>query len=337
VDQDTAGSGNPLIDPLIDGATRAWDLLVQQVDEFFGWSPPGAPPRGVRPPSALSDSDLRAALCAAADRLADWAGAAGGTAQQAGAPVEGEPRWRFNLPVAVAEHVAAMLSEASDAFGLAIIGLDDHASPGGLAMVGRQAEILARCRWLLEPSDPGQRRERGYALTAEAIARLRSAAEHADEARGDDGDGLAGEIADRAATMEARLAELRQDDELRPVRVPKRRKLLETYLPGTDLDLFAMLSAAGPGAGPALSGLFYTEAGGGDPLRSFQRLQLTRAYWLAQAITLYAGLCEAAGPVLGRGDWAEAAVTARARFLPLAQEAERRYQQRLGHGLHPGL
>jgi hypothetical protein len=337
VDQDTAGPGNPLIDPLIDGVTRAWDLLVQQLDELLGWSPPTAPPRGARPPSALSDSDLRAALRAAAERLADRAGVAAGPAQEASAPVGREPRWRFNLPAAVAEHVAAMLSEASDAFGLAVVGLDDHAAPASLVVVGRLAEILARSRWLLEPSDPGQRRERGYALTVEAIARLRSAAEHADEARGDDAAGLVGEIADRAATMEARLAELRQDDGLRPVRVPKRRKLLEAYLPGTDLELFAILSAAGSDPGPTPSALFYTEAGNGDPLRGFQRLHVTRAYWLAQAITLYAGLCEAAGPVLGRDDWAEAAITARARFLPLAQEAARRYQQRIGRGLHPGL
>ncbi|MGA8461800.1 MAG: hypothetical protein WB800_40860, partial [Streptosporangiaceae bacterium] len=251
----------------------------------------------------------------------------------------GDARWRFNLPTVVHTQVPAMLSEASDAFRLAVGGLDDHASPAAIGAVGRLADTVARTRWLLEPSEPAQRRERGYALAAAAIDRLRSVSGHAEEIGDSGSDGLAdlaGEIADRAATMDARLAELREANGLRAVKVPKRRTLLQSYLPA-GAEPFALLTATDPGPATTPSALFYCEPGGGDPLRDFQRLQLTRAYWLAQAIILYAAMCEAAAPVLGRGDWAETISAADPRFRPLCEEAGRRYRLRLRRGLHPGL
>ena len=225
---------------LIEGVTRAWDRLTQQIDEALGWSPGSAPAPGERRPSAMSDADLRAALRAVASGLVK----AVDPALQASFPADDDPRWRFNLPAAVATHIHHMFTEASDAFGLAVSGLDRRASSAELAVVGHLAEILTRARWLLEPSDAGLRRERAYALTEEAITQLRRASHRAGDAGGAGQAGLAGQIADRAATMEARITELRQDDGLRAVRVPKRRKLLQAYLPGGDAELFALLSAA---------------------------------------------------------------------------------------------
>jgi hypothetical protein len=314
---------------LIEGVTKAWDRLTQQIDEVLGWSPGQAPGPGERRPSAMADGELRATLRAVASGLIK----AVDPALQASFPVEDDPRWRFNLPVTPQTHTHHMFTEASDAFGLAVTGLDRHVSSADLAVVGRLAEILARARWLLEPSDAGQRRERGYALTEEAITQLRRAGDRA----GDDQSGLAGQIADRAATMEARLNELRQDDGAATVHVPKRRRLLRAYLPGGEAERFALLSATDPQAAVAPSALFYREPSAGDPLYSFQRFHLTRAYWLAQAAELYAGLAAAAGPVLGRGDWTEAVTMTEARLGPLAEEASRRYRQRLQRGLHPGL
>jgi hypothetical protein len=326
VDQDISGTANSLIE----GVTRAWDQLLQQIDDFLGWSP-GPVPR-LRRPSAMADGDLRAALRAVASGLIDATGPAGRAAPAAG----GDARWRFNLPAAVETHVPAMFTEASDAFRLAVGGLDDHASPAGLAAVGRLADTVARARWLLEPSDPAQRRERGYALAASAIARLRSISEDAEEAGDTDDADLAGEIADRAATMDAKLAELRQANGVPAVKVPKRRKLLQGYLPA-GAEPSAMVTAADSHPAITPSALFYCEPGTGDPLRDFQRLQLARAYWLAQAITLYADMCAVAAPVLGRGDWAETIAAAEPRFRPVCEEAARRYRLRLRRGLHPGL
>jgi hypothetical protein len=317
---------------LIEGVTKAWDRLTQQIDEVLGWAPASAPGPGERRPSAMADGELRAALRAVASGLVKDID----PALQASFPAEDDSRWRFNLPATAQAHVHHMFTEASDAFALAVTGLDRHASSADLAVVGHLAEILARARWLLEPSDAGPRRERGYALTEEAIGQLRSASEHADGGSADQA-GLAGEIAGRAATMEARLAELRQDDGLQPVTVPKRRKLLHAYLPGDDAELFTLLQAAGPREAVALSALFYREPGTGDALYNFQRFHLTRAYWLARAIELYAGVCAAAGPVLGRADWAETVAMTEARLRPLAEETARRYRQRLQRGLHPGL
>jgi len=319
---------------LIEGVTKAWDRLTQQLDEVLGWSPAQAPAPGERRPSAMADGELRAALRAVASGLVKDID----PALQASFPPEADPRWRFNLPATPQTHVHHMFTEASDAFGLALPGLDRRASSADLAVLGRLAEILARVRWLLEPTDAGQRRERGYALTEEAIGQLREAGASAYQGGADDagaagGAGLASEIADRAATMAARLAELRQDDGLQAVPVPKRRKLLRAYLSGD--ETFALLQAPRPPV--ALSALFYREPSAGDALYAFQRLHLTRAYWLARAVELYAATCAAAGPVMGRGDWAETVALTEARLRPLAEETDRRYRQRLQHGLHPGL
>jgi hypothetical protein len=334
VNQDIRDAGNALIE----GVTKAWDHLVQQIDEIIGWAPvPGSAP-GLRRPAAMADGLLRTALRAVASRLITGID----PASQATFPAEDDARWRFNLPAAVRPHLQQMFIEASDAFGLAVSGLDHHASSADLAVVGHLAEILARARWLVEPSDAGPRRERGYALTEAAIADLRRAAERAETAdhedqAGDGQAGLAGEIADRAATMEARLAELRQEDGLDAVPVPKRRKLVQTYLPGNEVEVFALLSAAGGRPAMAPSALFYREAATGDALYNFERLHLIRAYWLARATALYAGVCAAAGPGLGRADWQEHIGRAESALRPLAAEAGRRYQERLQRGLHPGL
>jgi hypothetical protein len=327
VNQDISGTGNPLLD----GVTRAWDLLIQQIDEILGWVPPPPAP-GLRKPSAMSDGDLRAALRAVATGLIGTIDAA----RRAGGPAPGDPRWRFNLPAAVETLVPAMFAEASDAFSLAVTGLDDQASAASLGAVGHLAETLARARWLLEPSDAGQRRERGYALADEAISRVMELSGRAWEAGHVDHADLAGEIADRAGTMAERLAELRAADGLDAVRVPKRRKLLQAYLP-EGVELFALMSAADSRPVATASGLFYTEPGTGDALRGFQRQHLTRAYWLAQAVTLYADASTVCGTVMGRPGWTESVATAAARFRPLCEEAGRRYRQRLERGLHPGL
>jgi hypothetical protein len=330
VNQDISGTANSLIE----GVTKAWDQLLQQIDDFLGGS--SGPVPSMRRPSAMGDGELHGALRAVAAGLIDAIGPAGRAGSAAQSDFPEDARWRFNLPAAVQTHVPAMLTEASDAFRLAVGGLDDHASPAAIAAVGRLADTAARTRWLLEPSDPAQRAERGYALAAAAIARLRNISVHAEDADDTDHADLAGEIADRAATMDARLAELRQADGLPAVKVPKRRTLLQTYLPA-GAEPFALLTATDPGPAVTPSAMFYCEPGTGDPLRDFQRLQLTRAYWLAQAITLFADMCEAAAPVLGRADWAETITVAERRFRPLCEEAALRYRQRLRRGLHPGL
>lgn len=318
--------------PLIDAVSRAWDQMIRQVDEVLRWSP-GPAPAGRGSPAAMADGELGEALLAIASGLID----AIDPARLASAPAAGEPRWRFNLPATVETHMRAMVTEASNAFRLAVIGLRDQASLADLTAVGRLADTLVRARWLLEPSDADRRRERAYALTAEAIAWFSAMTDRSAEAGGAGQPDLAGEIADRAATMEARLAELTQEDGLHEVRLPKRRKLFEAYLPGSGLTLYALSSAAASRPGSAPSGLFYTEPGTGNALYNFQRLHVTRAYWLAHAVMLYADLCDAAAPVLGQPEWAEIIATAEARLRPLSDEADRRYQQRLHRGIHPGL
>jgi hypothetical protein len=318
--------------PIIDAVSKAWDQVIRQVDEVLRWAP-GPAPAGRGSPSAMADGELREALLAIAFGLTD----AIDPVRLAGFPAVAEPRWRFNLPATVETHVRAMFTEGSHAFSLSVTGLRDHASLADLTVVGRLADIVVRARWLLQPSEADLRRERAYGLTAEAIAWFHAMSERSAEAGGADQPDLPGEIADRAATMQDRLAELRQEDGLREVRVPKRRGLFEAYVPGNGLTLFALSSAAASRPGSAPSALFYTEQGTGNALYNFQRLHITRAYWLAQAITLYADLCDAAAPVLGQQDWKEIIAAVQERLRPLSEEADRRYQQRLQRGIHPGL
>jgi hypothetical protein len=331
VSQETGESGNPLIE----GVTRAWEMLVRQVDEILGWLPePGPEPGPERGPAgAMADRALGAALARSASGLMDAVGPSG----QVQFSVAGDPRWRFNIPVTPAEHVQAMFGEASDAFGVAAIALGDRASSAALAAVACLAENLVRTRWLIEPAEATQRRERGYALTAEAIDWFRATSRRAEDSGGADQAGLAAEVADRAGTMETRLEELIRRDGLQAIRVPKRLRLLQDYLPGAGLVPFALFSAAGSRPAAAPSALFYTEPGPGNALYGFQRRPLTRAYWLGHAVAFYADLCAAAGPVLGRRDWAGIVGDAEVRFRPLVQEADRRYRERLHNGLHPGL
>jgi hypothetical protein len=319
--------------PLIDAVSKAWDQMVRQVDGVLRWSPGSAPGWPGRSPALMADGELGEALLAIAFSLIDVID----PVRLASVPAAGDPRWRFNLPATVETHVRAMFTEASHAFSLAVVGLRDQASLADLAAVARLGDILVRARWLLEPPEDQQRRERGYALTADAIAWFHDLGDRGAEAGGAGQPDVAGEVADRATTMEARLAELIAQDDLRALRVPKRRKLFESYLPGTGLTLFALSSAAASRPGTAPSALFYAEAGTGNALYNFQRLHVTRAYWLAQAITLYADFCDVAAPVLGQHDWEEIVATTEARFRPLGEEAERRYQERLRRGLHPGL
>lgn len=318
--------------PLIDAVSRAWEQVVRQVDEVLGWSP-GTPPGQRGSPAVMADGELGEAMLAIAFRLIDTID----PVRLAAFPVASDPRWRFNVPATVESHVRAMFTEASHAFSLAVVGLRDHASLAALAAVGRLADILVRARWLLQPPEEPLRRERGYALTAEAIAWFQEMGDRSAKAGGADQIDLPGEIADRATTMEAKLAELREEDGVEAARVPKRRKLFEAYLPGSGLTLFALSSAAASRPGVMPSALFYAEPGTGNAIYNFQRLHLTRAYWLAQAITLYADFCDAAAPVLGQHDWEEIIATAEARLRPFSEEADRRYQQRLHRGMHPGL
>src|SRR5260370_26408889 len=101
-----------------------------------------------------------------------------------------------------------MFTEASHAFSLAVIGLRDHASLADLTAVGRLADILARARWLLEPSEEPVRRERGYALTADATASFRAVSDRSAEAGSGEQRALPREIAGRTATIGTPLSEL---------------------------------------------------------------------------------------------------------------------------------
>ena len=71
MNQDISGTANSLIE----GVTKAWDQLLQQLDDFLGWSAGTGP--SMRRPSEMADGELRAALRAVASGLIDATGAGG--------------------------------------------------------------------------------------------------------------------------------------------------------------------------------------------------------------------------------------------------------------------
>ena len=52
MNQDISDAGNSLIE----GVTKAWDRLLQQIDDILGWVPGPVP--SVRRPSAMADGEL---------------------------------------------------------------------------------------------------------------------------------------------------------------------------------------------------------------------------------------------------------------------------------------
>lgn len=322
VTDDIPVTGNPIFDSM----TKIFLFLGRQTEQLLGWKPPPSATDERKPPTDMTDKEIREALFRAAADLNDTIG----RIHQASFPATDDPRWRYNVPTTVDMHVRAMFTHASDAFGVAIMALQNHASAAALAAIRHLAESLTRVRWLLEPSDTKQRRERAYAITQEAITWQFKMSRHVKEAAtAADPPDLARKIAARADATQARLTELMKQDGLQAVKVPGRPKLFADYMPGIGYVLFALLSSVGSHPAAAQSALFYSEPSTGNAVYDLQELNITRAYWIARAISLYTDLCKAAAPILGWKEWDKIITTAGTKHQHLSDEADRRYQQRL--------
>ena len=81
----------------------------------------------------------------------------------------GDPRFPHAMPIKVHGHVLTMVTEANDAFGLALLGLREHATAAALGAIRFVAETLAWERWLLDDPDEDVRRARAYRRTMHGI------------------------------------------------------------------------------------------------------------------------------------------------------------------------
>lgn len=85
----------------------------------------------------------------------------------------GDPRFPAALPATVRSHVLMMITQASDSYGIALLGLREHATASALGPIRNVAETYAYAKWLLESPDEDVRLGRAYRLTMDAIDQFR--------------------------------------------------------------------------------------------------------------------------------------------------------------------
>ncbi len=65
-----------------------------------------------------------------------------------------------------------MIIQANDSYGLALLGLREHATASALGPIRNVAETYTYAKWLLESPDEKVRLSRAYRLTMDAIDQL---------------------------------------------------------------------------------------------------------------------------------------------------------------------
>jgi hypothetical protein len=323
--QDLPRTGNQVVDTM----TEIFHWLGKQIDQFIPRLP--APP--LPAPADMTDRQLQQAV----HRVG--AGLLNGLApiiQQSfvryGSPAEmGDPRFPHAMPVKVPGHVLTMVTEANDAFGLALLGLSEHATAAALGSIRIVLETLAWARWLLESPDEGVRQARAYRRTLNGIEGYQQFGETLRRVVGQPAQREAGWVIAAGQRMKDDLTAMASQDGVTiPTNPGSMSRLAQQYLPERGgYQLYALLNSAGAHPGAPRAFQFYGTPGAGIDY-DFKGKHLLRAYWIAQDILLHLDMCDLAAPILGWGhDWEVLAERTRDQLRPLAEEAERRYVEPL--------
>lgn len=316
---DAPVTGNPINDTI----TRALGWLDKRIERIVG--PPA--PR-VLAPADMTDMQLHQAIHDVGGTLLNRHGRILQDSFARYGATMGDPRFRAPMPTTVRGHVLTMIIQANDSYGLALLGLRQHATASALGPIRNVAEIYANAKWLLESPDEKVRLGRAYRLTMNAIDQFRELKRTLEKVAPQSELTLqtAPMLGASAERMCCRLTEMAQEDDVAIAARPNRSHLLEKHLPGSGGYLFySLLSNTGvhPGAGGAQA--FYGKPGTGIADYDFKGLHHVRAYWMSVNIGLYLDLCDLVAPVLGWQEWAGLAEQTRAKLKPLAKEAEQRY------------
>jgi hypothetical protein len=244
----------------------------------------------------------------------------------------GDPRFPAAMPTTVRSHVLMMIIQANDSYGLALLGLREHATASALGPIRNVAETYVYAKWLLESPDENVRLGRAYRLTMNAVDQLREQKRMLEKVapRSELTLQLAPMLGTAAEGMRSRLTELAQEEGVTIAAKPRRSELLEKHLPDSGGYMFySLLSNAGvhPGAGRAQA--FYGRPGRAVIDVDFKGLHHVRAYWMSANIRLYLDLCDLVEPVLGWPEWETLTEQTRTELEPLAQEAQQRYLGRI--------
>jgi hypothetical protein len=241
-------------------------------------------------------------------------------------------RFPAALPITVRPHVLMMVTQANDSYGLALLGLREHATASALGPIRNVAETYAYAKWLLESPNENVRLGCAYRLTLDAIDQLGEQKRMLERvAPGSEVTlQMAPMLGVAVERMTSRLQELAQEDGVTIAAKPRRSELLEKYL----LDLggylfYSLLSNAGVHPGAGRSQAFYGRPGKAVIDFDFKGLHHVRAYWASVNVRLYLDLCELADPVIGGPEWKTLTSATRAKLEPLAHEAQQRYLGRI--------
>jgi hypothetical protein len=313
---------------IIDTVSKALAWVGRQIELLAG----PAPQRAAPAPADMTDVQLHQAIHGIGARLLNrHARLLQDSFARHGATM-GDPRFPAAMPATVRSHVLMMIVQANDCYGLALVGLRDHATASALAPIRNVAETYVYAKWLLESAKEKARLGRAYRLTLNAIDQLRDQKRMLDKAAPPSD--LTLQVAPMpgaaAKRMRRRLAELADEDGVRIAARPRRAALLQKHLPDPGGYLFySLLSNAGvhPGAGRAQA--FYGRPGRAVIDFDVTGLHHVRAYWMSANIRLYLDLCDLAGPVPGWPGWDGFSEQTRTELEPLAHQAQQRYLGRL--------
>lgn len=308
--------------------TKGLRWLDQQIEMIVGPARPASAPA----PADLTDVQLHQAIHDVGATLLNRHGPLlQDSFARCGATLS-DPRFPTAMPIAVRSHVLMMIVQANDSYGLALLGLREHATASALGPIRNVAETCAYAKWLLENPDETVRLSRAYRLTMDAIDQLREQKRMLEKvASGSELTLLvAPKLGTAAERMTSRLTELAREDGVTIAAKPPRSELLEKYLPDSGGYMFySLLSNAGVHPGAGRSQAFYGRPGKAVIDFDFKGLHNIRAYWISVNIRLYLDLCNLVEPVLGSPEWKVLTGQIRTRLEPLTQEAQRRYLERI--------
>src|SRR6202050_845610 len=219
--------------------------------------------------------------------------------------------------------------QAYDSFGLALRGLNAHATSSALGPIRNIVETLALMSWLLEGDDPAQLRSRAYRLTLDVADQYhqqwrtldRLAAENPEKEQ------IKAVLISAEDRLRQGVAELASQDGITVADAHgSASSLIERYLPDRGgYLLYSLLSTAGVHPSAARANFFYGQPDARKIDFDFKGMFAVRAYWIGQATSLFLELGNVTTPVLGWREWPALADTTERQLRPLAHEAEQRF------------
>jgi len=233
-----------------------------------------------------------------------------------------------------------VLSQAWETFELLVVGLERRMSSSAIGLVRFLLEAAALARWLAEPQDPEKRQARAYGLCLHALRRniragntFEKALERNSAGRPDIQrildevkkvrDQMGNPLAEEEAEFVAQLKAIGVVPEMLPSRID-----LLTLYSKSGYDRFMSYSEVGSHPGPNFWPWLYQSRG--DWARvSLRRVEVERAYWLAEGFVLFLEVCLRTAKV---GGWEssldEIADGLGPESLELLSEARARWPQR---------